>query len=144
MGDVSPDDNVRIIRRIFSAVDSGDFEALAPYLAPDVQWRPTGFLTAKQFYGGVEGVREWLADLAKLTAAGNTIRTFPEDYRAMGDRVLVLGRGRLERAVSPIEQELAWIWEFKDGKVVAMTNYLSHAEALEAAGVAPQGQSPES
>ena len=77
-----------------------------------------------------------MEDVGAVGERGVAMLTFPGDVRVLDDgRVLVLGSGRLEREVSPIDQELGWIWELRDGKVERMTNYLSHAEARKAAGL---------
>ena len=34
-----------------------------------------------------------------------------------------------------VERDLGLVYERKDGRVIRMTNYLTHAEALEAAGL---------
>ena len=136
MSDQGTDRNVTTVRAVFRAAGEGDEAGMLRHLDPEIEWRPTGFLTGKRAYRGHDGIRQWIADLEEVAGRGDTILTFPLEYRALDDdRVLVLGRGRLERKVSPIDQELGWVWELRDGKVIRMTNYLSHAEARQAAGV---------
>lgn len=122
---------MEIVGEVFAAVERGDADGVVARLDPEVVWRPTGFITGTQEYTGEDGVREWLRDVARVDG---TVTTFPTEVRALDDeRVLVLGSGRLERRVSPIDQELGWIWELRKGKVTRMTNYLSHDDALAAA-----------
>lgn len=124
------------MREIFAAVERGDVDAVVECVHPDVQWHPTGFLTGTRDYEGGEGIRQWMDDLAVVGKRGATMLTFPSEYRLLDDgRVLVLGRGRHEREVSPIDQELGWIWELRDDRVAKMTNYLSHAQTRADAGL---------
>ena len=103
---------------------------------PDVVWHPTGFLTGTRDYEGAEGVRQWMEDLGEIASRDVAVLTFPSEYQLLDDgRVLVLGSGRLEREVSPVVQGLGWIWELRAAKVTRMTNYLSHAQAREDAGL---------
>ena len=134
MGDGESDRNLAVVREVFAAVERGDVEALVERVQPDVHWHPTGFLTATRDYEGAEGVRRWMEDLSDIGERGISIFTFPGEFQVLDDgRILVLGSGRVEREVSPIDQELGWIWELRDGKVARMTNYLSHADARSAA-----------
>ena len=66
----------------------------------------------------------WSAQLERLIDAGH-------------DRVVVLthqsGTGKVSGV--PVELNIGMVWELKNGGVVRIRNYLTHAEALEAAGL---------
>ena len=76
------------------------------------------------------------------------IRTWTEEFEgwsiqverlidADDDRVVALTRqsGTGKGSGVPVELDLGLIYELKDGRVIRITNYLTHAEALEAAGL---------
>lgn len=128
-------ENVEVVRQIMAAFRVGDEDGVLRHLDPEVDWRPTGFLTGERIFHGPEEVREWLRDVAALSQRGTLVRTFDTTYRDLGDSVLVLGSGKLERPTGTIHQELGWIWELEDGAVLSMTNYLGHREAVCAAGL---------
>jgi ketosteroid isomerase-like protein len=130
-------ENVAVVRAVLSAFEKGRERALLKHLAPDVAWNPTGFLTGEREYHGTEGVKRWLGQVKSIERSEKLVLTLADEFRDLGDRVLVLGEGRLVRPDgSEIDQELGWVWRLEEGKVIEMTNYLSHDEALRAAGVA--------
>ena len=125
---------MEVVRAAFRAMDERKEETLLPHLDPEVDWRPTPFLTGIGSYRGHDGVRQWLADLAELEEGGSHVVTEPGEFRDLGDgRVLVLGKGQVVRGLGTLARDLGWIWEIDDGRVVRMRNYLSHEEAEEAA-----------
>ena len=94
-------------------------------------------------YRGPDGVRQWLGDLAR---DWEYFQPVYEEYRDLGDRVLVLGRWRARGRVSGVElenQPAAWLYEIKDGKVVRMRTFTDRAEALEAVGLSESLMSQE-
>jgi len=60
-----------------------------------------------------------------------------EEFRDLGDRVLMLGRtvGRGRGSGVPVAAPWAGIFDFRDGKVWRARGYLDHDEALRAAGL---------
>jgi ketosteroid isomerase-like protein len=128
-------DNVEVVKRAFAAFDRGDSDEFLSLLADDVDWRVSAYLTGEGDKQGKEAVRQWLRHVSSLAAYGERVQIVPDSYRELDDRrVLVLGSGRIEREEDTLEEEVGWIWEIEDGKVVRMTDFLSHAEAIEAAG----------
>ena len=61
----------------------------------------------------------------------------PQELRDLGESVLVLGQVDLTARTTGIEfsQEVGSLSEFRRGKVVRVRDFLTHAEALEAAGL---------
>ena len=60
-----------------------------------------------------------------------------EELRDLGDSVLVLGHLDLTARATGIEfsQEVGEVFDFRAGKIVRIRDYLTHAEAIEAAGL---------
>jgi ketosteroid isomerase-like protein len=60
----------------------------------------------------------------------------PQEFCDLGESVLALGRMDLTARTTGIKfsQELREVFDFRAGKIVRIRDFLTHAEALEAAG----------
>jgi ketosteroid isomerase-like protein len=85
-------------------------------------------------YRGHEGIaratERWLESYQSLTIE-------LERIVGSGDRLVSIHRGRSQARYTGIEEEgpLAYLWTFRDGKVIHFRSYRDPAEALEAAGL---------
>jgi ketosteroid isomerase-like protein len=137
-----PEENVEIVRRSFDALQAGlaRGEPGAGFdlglLADDFEW----ILVPEPFEGRslwrgredwVEFLRLWTQDFDDFSF--QVVRLID----AGRDRVVALmrqsGTGKESRA--PVEWDNGVVFELRDGRIIRATNYLSHAEALEAAGL---------
>lgn len=128
-------ENLEVPRRLIEAYARGDIPSFLNELDPDVEWIPIMAVLEGRVYRGREGVRQWLEDLARDWEYFDPLY---EEYRDLGDRVLILGRWRARGRVSGVElenQPAAWVYEIKDGKVMRMQTFTDRAEALEAARI---------
>jgi ketosteroid isomerase-like protein len=131
-------ENVEVVRRGLEAWQRDDFDTWLSVLDPAVEWH-----TALErlvggtgtFYRGVKGMREfWTEYRTEL----EDFRVEAEELRDLGDdRVLLLGqvwwRGRASGI--DVESQIGLIFTLRDSKVARSMDYLSHQEALEAAGL---------
>ena len=130
--------NVAVVRRTYPAFNRRDISGFLESLDPDVEWIPIMASLEGRVYRGHDGVRQWVE---QLEADWEIFEVHTEEFRDLGDRVLVLGHWRARGRGSGVElenQAAAWLSEVKDGKVVRMQTYTDRAEALEAAGVSEQ------
>jgi ketosteroid isomerase-like protein len=134
-----PDENVEICRRLIEAADPVDFEALVglveEYADPEVEFHSAIVSRAEGTpYRGLGGIREWAIE---AEAAFAVQRVVAEEFRDLGDEVLVLGSvsalGRESGA--EIKSPVAFRVEFREGRIVRLMGYLDHVEALQAAGL---------
>jgi ketosteroid isomerase-like protein len=128
-------ENLEVPRRLIDAYSRGDTPSFLEELDPDVEWIPIMAALEGRVYRGRERVRQWLEDLAR---DWEYFEPRYEEYRDLGDRVLVFGRWRARGRVSGVElenQPATWLYEIKDGKVMRMRTFTNRAEALEAAGL---------
>ena len=96
-----------------------------PALERDTEGRRT--------YRGHAGVRQYFEDLAEFSEEGHV--EYPEVHD-LGDQVLGLGRFSMRFASGvELDQEVAFVHTWRNGKCVEARTWLSHAEALEAAGL---------
>jgi ketosteroid isomerase-like protein len=84
--------------------------------------RPRGFAEFVRIW--TEDLEDWSIRVKRLIDAGD-------------DRVvaLALQSGTGKHSGAPVEMNLGQIYELKEGRMVRVRNYFSHAEALEAAGL---------
>jgi ketosteroid isomerase-like protein len=130
-------ENVELVRDLFKQWSAGNYEYFIEAAQPDVELFSRFASLGGEPYRGAEGVWEWIAEI-ELTFGRFQVRT--NEIRDLGDRVLALGAINLEGKASgiEIEQPMGWLFELRDGKLMRMFFYSSHAEALEAAGLSKQ------
>jgi ketosteroid isomerase-like protein len=132
------EENVETVRRAHAAWEADDLDGFLAELHPQVEWHPSieraveGRATT---YLGHEGAsRAWEEyrgeAFGKLTAE-------IEEIRDLGNSVLLLGRFSVTGRTTRIEldTEVGQVFTFRDGKIASSQDYMSHREALEAAGL---------
>ena len=85
-------------------------------------------------YRGREGADRFYADTRENW---EQLQTVAEEFRDLGDRVLVLGRvkGRGKASGAPVDQPFAGIFDFRGDRICRYRVYFDHAEGLRAAGL---------
>jgi ketosteroid isomerase-like protein len=124
--------NVDLIRDSWARWNSGDRESLLDQIDPDVEIRVSSSqVSGGEAYRGHDGYREWIATMDE---AFDVWEIFPETFRERGETVLVLGHMHLRGRGSGVEfdQETGWIVEARDGIMLRMQSFLSHADAVAA------------
>ena len=130
-------ENVEIVRRVSDAYNRRDVEAMLDELHPEIEWHPwlqLQFGGGATVYRGHQGVRTGIRELEE---AFSEIEAEQTEIRDLGERVVAIGhhRGRGKESGAITESPLAWIVEFKSGKVIRVREYLDPKEALEAVGL---------
>jgi ketosteroid isomerase-like protein len=130
--------NVELAKRSFAAFKEGDVDAYVDSFSEDVVWDVSAFLTGRQEYRGRSGVREFLAEVERLAVEqGERFVIEMDSFEEVGDdKVLGLGRARIDRADNPLEFDQGTIYTFRNGEIVRLEARTDHDEAREAAGVA--------
>ena len=96
-------ENVEIMRRILNATNRRDPEAMLPYADPEIEVRSPIIGGAEgNTYRGHQGVRDWMAE---TDAAFEELRFDPEEFRDLGDDVLLIGRLHARGRESGVEIE---------------------------------------
>jgi ketosteroid isomerase-like protein len=85
-------------------------------------------------YRGREGVERFKVDTSENW---EELQSFPEEFRDLGDRVLVLGRlkGRGKASGAPVDEPQAVILDFRGDRIWRSRVWLDHAEGLREAGL---------
>jgi uncharacterized protein len=128
-------ENVEIARKILDAGNRRDAEAILQYTDPEIKLQSAIIGGAEgNTYRGHDGVRNWMAE---SDATFEELRMEPEEFRDLGDEVLMIGRlyARGRESGVEIESPIAWLSTFHDGKGVRARGYLNIQDALEAAGL---------
>ena len=131
-------ENVESVQRAVEAWNADDLDAFLAELDADVEWHPAiqpGLEGKATTYRGHEGARTvWGEDRGE---AWERLTNRPEELRDLGESVLALGRLDLTARTTGIafSQEVGEVFDFRAGKIVRIRDFLTHAEALETAGL---------
>jgi ketosteroid isomerase-like protein len=131
-------ENVDAVQRAVEAWNADDLDAFLAELDADVEWHPSiepGLEGMATTYRGHDDARKAWGEYRGEAWERLTIR--PHELRDLGGSVLLLGQMDLTARTTGIEftQELGQLAEFREGKIVRVRDFLTHAEALEAAGL---------
>jgi ketosteroid isomerase-like protein len=131
-------ENVEAVWRGVQAWNTDDLDAALAELHPDVEWHPSlepAFEGKATTFKGHDGARRAWAEYRGEMFERLTIQV--EEIRDLGESVLLLGRFTVIGRATHIEfdTEVGQLITFRDGKVATVHDYLSHREALEAAGL---------
>jgi ketosteroid isomerase-like protein len=130
-------ENVEAVRRSYKAWNTNDLDAFLAGLDPEVEWHPSiepALEGGETTYRGRDGARKAWDDY-RGGAWELTIRI--QEIRDLGESVLVLGHIDLTARTTGLEftEEVGSLMTFRGGTVLRSQDFLSHAEALEAAGL---------
>ena len=125
--------NADIVRRVFAAFSRRDVESLLALCDPEIVFVPqTGRLAGRdEPYRGHEGLRTYLADVARVW---QELRSEPDEYIEIDDRVLCTGRVYAWGVGRVIDAPAGWVWRVRDGLVVEGRVYETRRAAYEAVG----------
>ena len=131
-------ENVESGKRAIETFTRRDLDAYDDLYAPDLEWFPAGPLALQgEGYAGYRG-REGLETYGRDSRVmWEQIRTVEQEFRDLGERVLMLGRldVRVRSSGVTLDSPIGVIFDFRDGKISRMRAYLDHDEALQAAGL---------
>ena len=130
-------DKVDVARRATDVFNRRDFDGgFAEVGTPDFEWYPALIraLDGGGGYRGREGVEKFAADIRENW---EELQALPEEFRDLGERVLMFGRVEVRGRGSgvPVNTPLGVVFDFRGGKISRSRTYLDHGEALRAAGL---------
>ena len=133
------EENVEVCKRSLELINRlgpvAGVEAVLEYVDPDGEMESAiGSAAEGNAYRGLDGFRAWAAD---MEAAFAELRTTPEEFRDLDDRVLMLGRvfGRGRESGAVIESQIAFLYTLRGGRIAHAKGFLDWNQALEAAGL---------
>jgi ketosteroid isomerase-like protein len=131
-------ENVEAVRRAFEAWNADDLDAFLAELDPEVEWHPSiepALEGGETTYRGHDGARKAWEDYRGGAWERLTVRI--QEIRDLGESVLVLGHLDLTARTTGLEfhEEVGALGTFRGGKILRSQDFLSHVEAIEAAGL---------
>ena len=131
-------ENVETVQRAVEAWNADDLDAYLAELVADIEWHPSiepSLEGRTTFFRGHDGVRKAWGEYRG--EAWERLTPRPQEFRDLGESVLVLGQIDLTARTTGIEfsQEIGQLIGFRGGKIARVRDFLTHAEALEAAGL---------
>jgi len=128
-------DNVELVRKVFTVFGARDIDAIAPLLDPELEIHPAIAGAPEGIvYRGREGMRDFWRE---IDAAWDEFLIEPQEFRDLGAKVLVLGRAHARGGESGIVLDTTggWLAEVRAGRLFRFQSFTSRAAALEAAGI---------
>jgi ketosteroid isomerase-like protein len=128
-------ENVEVVRALFPAFADRDHDDAAAVLHPEVEIRPAivGGPEGMVYRGRIGNQQFW----ADVDEAWTEFRIEPEEFRDLGEQVLVLGRALARAPGSGIilDEPAAWIVAVHGAQIVRFRSFSNRRAALEAAGL---------
>jgi ketosteroid isomerase-like protein len=130
-----PRDKVDVARRTVDAYNRRDVGSFAELVTADFELHAgTVRALGGDVYRGREGAERFVAETSENW---EELQNTPEEFRDLGDRVLVLGRlrGRGKGSGAPVDQPYVGIFDFRGDRIWRNRTYFDRAEGLRAAGL---------
>ena len=132
------EENVEAIREAFRIFNEGGVaaatDAFSALLDPEFRLEEASDVPDRETFSGRES---FIANLAKFEESFDELRMEPVEIVDMDDRLVVVvsmsARGRGSDV--PVEATFVQLWSIRDGRAVALRDYVTKSEALEAAGL---------
>jgi ketosteroid isomerase-like protein len=131
-------ENVQAVRRAYKAWNTDDLDAFLADADPEIEVHPSiepALEGGETTFRGLDAARKAWDDYHG--GAWERSRAHIHEIRDLGESVLVLAHMDLTARTTGLEftQELGQLITFRGGKIVRSQDFLSHAEALDAAGL---------
>ncbi len=127
-------ENIELVARLISAFNQRDVDTFASITTPDFEWSTSVMAVEGEIFRGREGIETYFE---RMREAWDDFQTIVDEYRDLGDRVLLSGQveGRGRGSGAPVLAPLDILYHFRGGKISRMHSFLDHGEALQAAGL---------
>src|SRR5689334_22728600 len=131
-------ENVEIFKRAVDTWNRDDFDAWIDLFDPEFEWHTAierAFEGTDSVFRGFAGARKvWESYKGE---AFQQLEARYDEFRDLGESVLALGEIKIIGQASQLEvaSEIAQLLTFRGGKIASSRDFMSHAEALEAAGL---------
>jgi ketosteroid isomerase-like protein len=138
-GDAGEADGATVATAAIEAWNREDLPAFLATLAERAEWRPA-------FPKGTEGTGGVFSGHAEIEQAWHSVRdawseyqVSAEEVRLVGEELVVLGRIYARGRSSGLEIRSEWsaVVDVRDGRILKAWDWLAHAPALDAVGLAP-------
>jgi ketosteroid isomerase-like protein len=120
-----------------AAYNRRDWDAMLLNIAPDVELVPPPQFVTVGFEATYHGHDGYVAYHEQWIEHWGEFRVIPTRMYDLGERTVILGDmgGRELRSDVPLDTEFGTVDSYEDARAVRQEVYLSHSEALRAAGL---------
>jgi|SRR5215208_73014 len=127
-------ENVETARRAYENFNAGDISGWLPIHSADAEIHDLPNVPDPAVHRGHAEIRTWAEELIETT---EYLRFEPQQFIEVGELVLVPVRISAKGRASgvPTEMSIFQAFEFSEGKISRLWNYLTEDEALEAVGL---------
>lgn len=131
-------ENLDLVRAIYSAFAAGDIAGVVSRMASDMEWNE-----AENFpyadgnpYRGPDSILSGV--FARLGAEWDGFAAMPEEYLDAGETIIVLGRygGACKATGRALDAQFAHVWRVRDGKAAHFQQYTDTLQAARVTGAA--------
>jgi ketosteroid isomerase-like protein len=126
---VSEDAEFEIVRQTWDAFSREDDDSALALIHADALIVPFGATLEGRRYVGHDEIMGWM--IGDIRTNWERFDTVPEEFRKVGDRLLVYGRWRARGRDSGVELDVAatWVVEVRDGKIAFWRTFTDRDEA---------------
>ena len=126
-------ENVELLHKGVAAWNRRDLDGYVELADPEIEWYSGATRVEGGAYRGREGMRRFWTD---TYAVYDELVTSIEVVRDLGEVVVGLGRLRGRSKVGvPVDTQYGLVLRYRNGLLVSGSDWFSHAEALEGAGL---------
>jgi uncharacterized protein len=128
-------ENVELVRSAYAAFNRGDFDAVARFFHPEVEWHPYLGVVEGNLYRGRDAILKMWMGLEE--SFGGSLRIELLEVLDRGEQVVAVieARGMGSGSGAEVRQRWAQLARVRDGLVVRVEAYPDREAALEAAGL---------
>jgi ketosteroid isomerase-like protein len=125
---------VELARLAYERYNRGDIDGFLELCEPSFEFRDVPEVPGSGVYIGHDGYRRWHRGMLD---AFEDLRFEGIEFIDAGDQVVVAARGvaRGKGSGASVEMDYSNVFKIKEGKIISLRSYNTHAEALEAAGL---------
>jgi ketosteroid isomerase-like protein len=128
-------ENVEIVKRLYEAWQRDGFGVVPDLMHPDIEWVNPAYAVEP---GTRRGYDEFASAARALLSVYGDYRVSAVRFYDAGDRVVVQARvaTRSTGNAVPVDGDRGYVFDLRDGKIVAVAWFSDPAEALKAVGLA--------
>lgn len=125
----------QVVSETWEAFNRDDLDAALERIHEDAVIVPFGAAMEGRRYEGHAGVTDWYRN--EIRPNWEEFYTHPEEFRKVGDRLLVYGRWRARGRDSGVQLDVpaTWVVRVRDGRIADWQTYTDRSEAHSAVGL---------
>ena len=127
-------ENVELVRRAVEALNRGDVKAMSASLSPDAEIFPLRATLEDVSYTGPAAAEQlWAA----LSETWSEIRIDVDEYRDLGERVLMLGwtAATARDSGAAVRSKMGWLLDVTEDQITRSRTFADPGDALAAVGL---------